>query len=100
MICMPPKIALCIARSLQKVSVVSTNHSKLTGSGFNVPNISVIFLYSSSVIVRLLLISIDKDSFVGRLLYLLTNLYISANNNFSSLSEKYSSLMKGKTFLQ
>ena len=89
-----------MARSLQNVSVVSTSQSKLIGSGFNVDNISVIFVYSSSLIVLFVLISIDKDSFVGRLLYLLTNLYISVNNNFSNLSVKYSSLIKGKTFLQ
>ena len=89
-----------MARSLQNFSVVSTNHSRLIGSGFNVDNISVIFLYSSSFTDLLLLISIDRDSFVGRLLYLFTKLYISVNSNFSNLSEKYSSLMKGKTFLQ
>ena len=44
-------------------------------------------------------LDIDKDSFVGRLLYLSTKRYISENNNPSSLSAKYSSLMKGKTFL-
>ena len=42
---MPPKIALCMARSLQNFSVVSTNQSKFTGSGFNVDKTSVIFLY-------------------------------------------------------
>ena len=93
-ICMPVKIALCIERSLQNFSVVSTNQSKLTQSGSNVDNISVIFLYSSSLILLFVLISIDKDSFVGRLLYLFTNLYISVNNIFSNLSEKYSSLIK------
>ena len=82
MICMPDKIALWTERSLQNFSVVSTNQSKLTGSGFKVDNISVTFLYSSSLIFLLLLISIDKDSFVGRLLYLFTNLYISENNTF------------------
>ena len=71
---MPPSIALCIALSLQNLSVVSTNHSKLIGSGFNVDNTSVIFLYSSSFTLLVPLISIDKASFVGRLLYLLTNL--------------------------
>ena len=62
---MPDKIALCIERSLQNFSVVSTSQSRLTGSGSNVDNISVIFLYSSSLILLFVLISIDKDSFVG-----------------------------------
>ena len=71
---MPPNIALCMARSLQNFSVVSNNHSVFTGSLFNVDNISVIFLYSSSLTFLLELISIDNDSLVGRLLYLSTNL--------------------------
>ena len=70
MICIPDNIALCIERSLQNFSVVSTNQSKFNFFGFNVDNISVIFLYSSSLILLFVLISIDKRFFCRKIVIL------------------------------
>ena len=70
--------ALCTARSLQNLSVVSNNHCKSVSSSDSVFNKSFNDCNSVSLISFLLLSSINIVSFVGKFLYFSTKAYTSS----------------------
>jgi len=87
-ILIPSKTALWTALSLQNFSVVSDSHWLSASSNTSEFNNSLTPFSSSSLISFLWPSSINKVSFVGKFLYLLTKLSISPNKILSSLLEK------------